>query len=270
MTWTDGGPELRNVEVTGQPDEGTIVFVHGAVFQRKMWAPQRDAMAEEFQIITMDLPGHGERAPTDFELDASVKKLERLFEAVEHDGAVLVGLSLGGYVATAYAYNNPEDIDGLVLSGSSANPLGTLDVATRLIAGLTRLVTRSERIESKLSDFAAWWVNRRDISPEHRREIIDAGFSPRQFGVAGPELAGKDFRVAFGNYDGPALVLNGQGDLISRLGAGDHAAAPPNARAEVLEDTGHTCNLGRPEAYTAELRQFTRRALSGHTQGVEQ
>lgn len=252
-------PALRGVDVTGPDDAPTLVFVHGAVFQRHMWAPQRDALAEAFRVVTVDLPGHGDRGGTDFDLDESVALLSEVFEAT--GPAVLVGLSLGGYVATAYAADSPEDVTGLVLSGSSANPVGVLDPLTRAVAGLTRLATRSDRIESKLADVAAWWVDRRDIAEEHRREIVEAGFTPRQFGVAGPELAGRDFRAAIGEYAGPALVLNGQGDLVNRLGAGDHAAAAPDATVEVLEDTGHTCNLGRPDAYTAAIRRFSERVL---------
>jgi len=268
MNSLDDDTALRGVDVTGPADGTTLVFVHGAVFQRQMWAPQRAALAEEFRVVTVDLPGHGDRSPTDFDLAESVDVLGQLFE--ETGPAVLVGLSLGGYVATAYTYDSPEDVEGLVLSGSSANPVGLLDPLTRAVAGLTRLLTRSDRMESKLGDVAAWWVDRRDIAEEHKREIIDAGFSPRQFGVAGPELAGRDFRAAFGDYDGPALVLNGQGDLVSRLGADDHAAAAPNASTEVLEDTGHTCNLGRPAAYTASIRRFARRAHPDERPGVEQ
>jgi len=268
MTSLDGAPDIRGVDATGPTDGTTLVFVHGAVFQRRMWAPQRDALADEFRVVTVDLPGHGDRTATDFDLGESVSVLGRLFE--EAGPAVLVGLSLGGYVATAYAYDSPEDVDGLVLSGSSANPVGVLAPLTRAVAGVTRLATRSDRIESKLDAFAAWWVDRRDITAEQKREIIDAGFAPRQFGVAGPELAGQDFRAAFGEYEGPALVLNGQGDLVSRLGAGDHAAAAKHAVAEVLDDTGHTCSLGRPEAYTAAIRRFAHRVETHERAGVGQ
>ncbi|WP_277541841.1 alpha/beta fold hydrolase [Haloarcula laminariae] len=258
----------RGVDATGPADATTLVLVHGAVFQRRMWAPQRDTLAEQFRVVTVDLPGHGERAGTDFDLGSSVELLEGVFDEV--GPAILVGLSLGGYVATAYAYDSPEAVDGLVLTGSSANPVGVLDPLTRAVAGLTRLLTRSDRVESKLEDFAAWWTNRRDITADHKREIIDAGFSPRQFGVAGPYLAGQDFRAAFGRYDGPALVLNGQGDLVSRLGAGDHGEAAPDARVEVVDGSGHTANLGRPEAYTEAIRRFTRRVRSDTSPGVEQ
>jgi len=270
MTGPDDESAGHGVDTTGPADAPTIVFVHGAVFQRQMWAPQREALSDEFRVVTPDLPGHGERTATDFALDSAVETLDRVFDATVDDGATLVGLSLGGYVATAYAYENPDDVDGLVLSGSSANPVGTLDPLTRAVAGVARLLTRSDRIESKLSDVAAWWVDRRDITPAQKREIREAGFSPRQFGVAGPELAGQDFRAAFGRYDGPALVLNGQGDLVSRLGADDHAAAAPHASAEVVEGTGHTCNLGRPDAYTAAIRRFARRVRSGDALGAEQ
>jgi len=55
---------LRGVDVTGPVDATTLVFVHGAVYRRPMWAPQRRT-GRKFRIVTVDLPNHGERAGTD-------------------------------------------------------------------------------------------------------------------------------------------------------------------------------------------------------------
>lgn len=270
MKWADGGSALSGVDVSGPADAPTIVFVHGAVFQRSMWAPQREALTDEYQVVTFDLPGHGDRTDRDFDMNEALDVLGDVFEVQADGPAVLVGLSLGGYVATAYAYHYPEDVAGLVLSGSSANPVGMLDPLARAVGGLTRLMTRSDRIEGKIEDLAARWVRRRDIPPAQQEEIIDAGFAPRQFGVAGPYLAGTDFRAAFAEYEGPSLILNGEGDLLNRLGQGDHADAGAQARVEVIQDSGHTCNLGRPRTYTDAIRRFSRRALPDRAPGVEQ
>jgi pimeloyl-ACP methyl ester carboxylesterase len=239
------------------------------MFQRKQWVPQRDALAEEFRVIALDLPGHGAHDESDFRLAQAVDLLGDVFESEVDDSAVLVGHSLGGYVVTVYAQRNPDDLDGLVVSGSSANPVGSLETATRAVSALWRLLTRSDRIEAKIRSSLEKWVHKRDLSRETKAEIIDAGFFPRQFGVAGPELAGKDFRSSFASYPGPALVLNGEADAIMRRGEDKHVAAAANASVEVIDDTGHICNLEDEAAFTAAIKRFSRRVLSDQGLGVE-
>ena len=106
---------------------------------------------------------------------------------------------------------------------------------------------------------AGRWVRNRGLPREDEEEIIAAGFFLRQFGVAGPELAGRDFRAAFASFPGPALVLNGEKDLVNRRGERRHAEAAGNADVEALAGAGHTCNLYRPTAYATAIRRFHRR-----------
>jgi pimeloyl-ACP methyl ester carboxylesterase len=96
------------------------------------------------------------------------------------------------------------------------------------------------------------------LDPAAQGEIIDAGFYPEPFGDAGFELAGEDFREKFASFPGPALVLNGQWDLVNRAGERKHAAAADDAGVKALAGAGHVCNLERPEAYVAAVREFRR------------
>lgn len=258
---------IRGVDVAGPEDGPGIVLVHGSVFTRTMWAPQRRALSEEYRVVAPDMPGHGTRGAEQFRFDPAV---DLVGEAVERAGgnAVVVGLSLGGYVVTEYAARHPERVDGLVISGASANPVGKMEHVTRAVGGASRLATRSDRVEGIVSRLAERWVRKRQLPPEIRAEIIDSGFYPRTFGDAGPYLAGRDFRTAFADYPGPSLVLNGERDAVMRKGEEDHAAAARNARVEVLENAGHVCNLHRPRGYTAAIRRFDRRAIDREANAV--
>jgi pimeloyl-ACP methyl ester carboxylesterase len=252
------------VDVAGADDADPIVFVHGAVFSRAMWAPQRDALDDQFRVVAPDLPGHGTRSDVDFRLASAVDVVDDAVEEHADGSAHVVGLSLGGYVSTAYAGRYPEKVDGLVLSGSSANPEDVLATLSRGIGGVTRLATRSERVEDGIRGLAERWVRRRNLHPAQEREIIDAGFSPRQFGVAGREIAGVDFRGMLADYPDPVLVLNGGRDLVNRRGEEAHAAAARDGRVEVIDAVGHTCNLHRPSAYTGAVRRFHERTVTEH------
>jgi len=252
---------LQGVDVAGPEDAPSIVFVHGSVFTRKMWAPQRRALSDEYRVVAPDMVGHGTRGDEQFRFEPTVELVDEVVERAAGGNAILVGLSLGGYVATEYASRHPENVDGLVISGSSANPVEKMELVTRAVGGGSRLATRSDRVEGVVRRLAERWVNERQLPPEIKREIIDSGFYPRTFGDAGPYLAGRDFRAAFGSYPGPSLVMNGEKDLVMRKGEQDHAAAARDARIEVMDGAGHVCNLHRPRGYTSALRRFDQRAV---------
>ncbi|QLK26972.1 alpha/beta hydrolase [Natrinema zhouii] len=262
MAWTDEGSGLEGVDVDGPSDAQSIVFVHGAMFTRKMWLPQQRELSESFHVVSPDLPGHGTRAGKPFRMEPAIDVLEDTFETHVDGSAVLVGLSLGGYAATEYAYRHPNDVDALVLSGSSVNPVNTMELGTRLTGGLSRLLTKPDLGKRAVEKLATRWVQNRDLPPDIEREIIESGFYPKQFGDAAPDIAGEDFRSKLSTYPGSTLVLNGENDKLMRRGERAHAGAARDGRVEVLADAGHICNLHRPATYTDRVRQFISQTVS--------
>ncbi|WP_121741434.1 alpha/beta fold hydrolase [Natronorubrum halophilum] len=251
-----GDGELEGIDVAGPEDGQSIVFLHGAMFTRAMWLPQMHGLSDEYRVVAPDLPGHGVRADETFRMDPAIDLLEAVIERYTGGSAVLVGLSLGGYVATEYAYRHPDDIDGLVLSGCSANPIGGMETLTRVTGGISRAATNPDIGERAVERLGERWVRNRELPEDVQRAILDGGIYPKQFGDAGPDIAGEDFRAKLSSYPGPTLVLNGERDRIMRRGERDHAAAAQDGRIEVLADVGHICNLHRPEAYTSRVRNF--------------
>lgn len=247
---------LEAVDVAGPPDAPPIVFVHGTVFNRTMWAPQREGLSEEYRVIAPDLPGHGDRRDESFRLETGVETVERVVERLTDGHVHLVGLSLGGYVATEFARRHPEMVDDLILSGSSANPVGLLGRVSDGVGRIALRASESELVERAVDRAAASWVRTLDLSPDIESEILDAGFDLRPFGEAGREIAGRDFRAAFAAYDGPKLVLNGQWDFLMRRGERAHADAAEGTRVAVVDGAGHVCNLERGEEYAAVVRRF--------------
>jgi|AntDeeMinimDraft_5_1070356.scaffolds.fasta_scaffold00038_54 pimeloyl-ACP methyl ester carboxylesterase len=256
------------VEVAGPPDGQPVVFVHGVVFTRKMWVPQRDDLADDVRYVSMDLPGHGDVADgDDFRLDDAVERLDEVIEREADGRATVVGLSLGGYVATEYARRYPEKVETLVISGSSVNLDGIMEKVTRGVSWISNKITASSLGRRAMSGLHARFVKALDLEERTEREVLDAGFFPRQLGKAGYEIAGRDFRAAFAAYPGPALVLNGKWDLLNRLGEEKHADAARDTTVAVIPGTGHVCNLEKPEAYSGALRAL---ALGESRESVEQ
>jgi pimeloyl-ACP methyl ester carboxylesterase len=246
---------LDGVDVAGPDDAKPIVFVHGTVLNRTMWAPQRAALAGRFRVVTPELPGHGTRTDEPFRLDAAIETLDRVVDDLADESAHVVGLSLGGYVATAFARRRSEAVDHLILSSSSANPVGLLGKLTRVVGKGALLASRSDLVERATDWLMTKYVRSRELRPDHEAEIVDAGFDLTPFGEAGTEIAGTDFRSALAAFPGPVLILNGRWDLVMRLGERDHADAG-DARVVAIDGAGHVCNLDRPDLYASEVERF--------------
>ena len=142
------------------------------------------------------------------------------------------------------------------------NPVGGMGTLTRAVGGLARLATRPDVSKRAVERLGERWVRNRELPDDVETDIVEAGIYPRQFGDAGPDVGGVDFRAKLSTYPGPTLVLNGERDKVMRRGERDHAGAAQDGRVEVLADVGHICNLHRPETYTARVRNFLRERVA--------
>ncbi|MBV1941199.1 alpha/beta hydrolase [Streptomyces sp. BV286] len=88
-----------------------LVAVHGITENRSFWDPVR--LQQHFRVLRVDLRGHGESPRTaPFGIDESVEDIHRLIESLGEDltgdqPPFIVGHSLGGVIATAYAARYP-------------------------------------------------------------------------------------------------------------------------------------------------------------------
>src|SRR5712691_10920595 len=80
-----------------------LVLVHGVGHRRQAWYPVRDQLAEQRELILVDLPGHGESDPLEFGGRSLVEVLTDCFrEFLAEQGlekAHVAGNSLGGRIA---------------------------------------------------------------------------------------------------------------------------------------------------------------------------
>jgi 3-oxoadipate enol-lactonase len=97
-----------------------VIFIHGFPFSHKMWTftgGQTESIATTYRVIAYDIRGHGDSEIGDgqFTLEMFVDDLFGLMDHLNITRAVLVGFSMGGYIALRAAERNPERIRALVL-----------------------------------------------------------------------------------------------------------------------------------------------------------
>lgn len=175
---------MPSFDLAGPPDAPAIVFLHGAAFTRRMWLPQMDALAGEFRVIALDLPGHGAAAGRPFRLDQAVRDVVAVVDEHTQGRALLVGLSLGGYVAMVVARRSPCRTTGLVLSGCSVVYRGLRGGLARLNALLLRVY--SERWLTRMNERTL----RQMLPPALAEPQIAAGFYWKAAGQGFGTIAG--------------------------------------------------------------------------------
>lgn len=230
-----------------------VLFVHGSRTSRTMWRAQLEAMDRAGIVaVAVDLPGHGERTGEAFTLDGAVATVAG---AVDDLGgrALVVGLSLGGYVGIEHRARFPEQVAGLVAASCCTVPASRLRVAWRVAA---------DRIERLPDNGAALnqALVRRTLPAAGVEDIGAGGFALTTMTAILDEVGRTAPLAALSATDSPVWFVNGRWDHF-RFGERTYLAAARSggARAELVVVPGakHLVSLDRPVA-------FTRAVLAAH------
>jgi pimeloyl-ACP methyl ester carboxylesterase len=227
-----------------------LVLVHGSRLSSRQWAPQLPLLEGRVSVGLVDLPGHGARVSEGFTLERCSEVIDEAVGAAPPGApVVLVGHSLGGYAAMAYAARRARALSGLVLAGCSATPVGPGAAVYRWVARATDRLgpDRMTRVNDRVL---------RRLYPAERIDPVIAGgyfFSPTA--AAWSAVMAECRPSMLWGVECPVLLLNGQYDQL-RIGVRDVLRACRHAQVEVVRGAGHLANLDRPEAFAEALLRF--------------
>lgn len=98
-----------------------LVLLHGFPLDRRMWDGQLNEFASKHRVITPDLLGFGlSKSDESLTIEALADDVHTLLAGLNALPCVLGGLSMGGYVALAYARKYASDLRGLILLDTKA------------------------------------------------------------------------------------------------------------------------------------------------------
>ncbi len=195
-------------------DGPPIVFIHGLGTSAGTWSACMDLLADRFTLVAVDLLGHGASPvphdPAEYTRDRALVDIDELLADL-HTGAdgraVLVGHSLGGYLALAHAATRPDTTRGIVVINTGP--------------GYRDPVKREE------------W-NERSRRNAHRFGVPEqvTTLNLQQDSVVMDHLA---------EMTTPTLVLAGGDDRPEYTGAGQYLERKmPDARLVVVDGGGHS------------------------------
>ena len=251
------------------PDRDWVVLVHGAGGSSSIWFRQLRAYREEFNVLLVDLRGHGESA----QVPAGRERHHYTFESVSQDvlevldhlgieRAHFVGISLGCLIIRTIAELAPERVQSMVLGGAIAK----LNLRSRVLVVLGNafkrvipfmwlyriyawiLLPRAGHRESRLifvreaqklarKEFLRWFRLTMELPPILRL------FEQRDTGI-------------------PTLYLMGAEDHMFLPSARRLAQSHRRAILRVIERCGHVCNIEKPQAFNRISIEFMKDPLA--------
>jgi 3-oxoadipate enol-lactonase len=238
-----------------------IVLLHGFPLSRLMWEPQIEEIRGIAHVVAPDMRGHGasdvgEGATT---MERMADDVHAIVESLGLAPVVLVGLSMGGYVAFEYWRKYADRVRAMVLADTQAGADAEEAKAGRYaliqeIASAGPAVVAEKMLPRLLSEGSV------EKSPElvvAVRRMIETTSASGMVGALAGMAERSDSTGLLPEITVPSLVLVGSEDVVTpREKAEAMAAAIPGSRFEVIEGAGHLSNFEEPTEFNRVLKEF--------------
>lgn len=112
-----------NIFYTDEGKGNTIILLHGFLENATMWEPFISTLSKKNRIVCIDLLGHGKTGCLGYihTMELMAETVGAVLNHIKINRLTLIGHSMGGYVALAFAEKNPDVLNGLCLMNSTGN-----------------------------------------------------------------------------------------------------------------------------------------------------
>ena len=251
---TTYGAKIHYVEAgSGAP----VILIHGLADNVAIWDPVIPALAARFRVIALDQIGFGrsDKPLLNYRVSTLVDFLDVFLTELKIERASLVGNSLGGWVAAAYALAHPERVERLVLSDAAGYAALTKTMDSRALRAL-RVASRDDiRYLGPLAFHDKRFYQDVDAAFKER---VTAGDSYTVAQVLDSMIRGDDaLDNKLQTLKQPTLVLWGREDKLIPLSFGEQFHREiVDSRLRIIDNCGHMPQLECPNEFSAAVLKF--------------
>jgi 3-oxoadipate enol-lactonase len=237
-----------------------IVLVHGFPLDARMWQAQIDELSNQHRIIAPDLRGFGQSISSEpFTIRSLADDLHALLSKIGALPCLLAGLSMGGYVALAFAKKYPADLRGLALIDTRAEADTAEGRENR-----NKMIEQAKAAGSKaIADamfpklLCASTIQNQPRVAQNLRQIMQSQ-SPLTLQHALAAMRDREDQTQnLPSIAVPVLILVGEQDVITPPAMSQTMEKLlPRATLVMIPDAGHMSPMEQPQRVSDALRQF--------------
>lgn len=245
-----------------------LLLLHGFTGNMRTWNQQIGSLKQNFQVITMDLVGHGSSDvpldPARYRTEMCIRDVMAVMDQLGIDKFHLLGYSLGGRVALSVATAHPGRISSLTIESATPGLINPVERKERILSdeALAELI-ESEGVEAfvnrweKLDIFRTQRFLPKPVQEELREQRLRNSArglinSLRALGSGiMPPVWDKLDRLTM-----PVLLIAGELDKKYLSIANEMASKIKGARIAVVPISGHTVHLERPVEFSSLVLSF--------------
>ncbi len=237
-----------HAEISGKSDRPAIIFVHGAGGSAATWMMQLRGLSDSFNIIAIDLNGHGKTADRT-QNDTTKSYLEDINNIVAHfEQPILAGHSMGGMLTQLYALAHPNMIRAIILTSTGAK--------------LKVMPTIFEMIKNDFDGYieaAGSFMFHKTSSGE----LVEA--SKIEMRKCKPEIICRDFAACdifdimdkVSSISVPTLIIVGRNDVMTPIKYSEYLHKEiHNSTLKIIDDAGHAVMLEQAGIYNKLVKEW--------------
>jgi len=238
-----------------------LILLHGAGGNQAMWNAVRRHLDPRWQVLALDLPGHGSKSDSHYTVEAAVETVAAAVRHLAPARVVLVGDSLGGYTSMASALVIPPDqLAGLAIGGCTQNFIGKPLRALRRTALMVRVMLALFN-PTKLIARSAGKLVKKGIRRDDVDALIAAGLNMQGYVQAVQSIGNRDFLSRVPAIPAPILFINGDKDKGPVAHEAEFLAAARNGSAQRFP-CEHGVSLWMPAEFAGAVNRFVERQMA--------
>lgn len=241
-----------------------LLFLHGFGADADCWLRLVPLLRPQFSFLIPDLPGFGRSAAPgnlEFGIEAQAARLSGFLDSIGVDDCIVVGNSMGGYLATALAAHQPGRVRALWLLA----PLGVRSVAPgqyleRIDSGDLDYLQISSVKQFREKIVPSMFATRLRVPGPLLRDLANTAISlkeilPRMLHEV--RFESQPLEAMATRVQCPVLIQWGEDDkVVNPAGLSVLAEAFTNSTVALTSQCGHLPMLERPRESAARFRRF--------------
>jgi pimeloyl-ACP methyl ester carboxylesterase len=241
-----------------------LLFIEGLAQQIFMWKYQIEGLKNFFKIVTFDIRGSGmsDKPQNDYSMEAFVEDTKKIIEELKLDKPDILSLSLGGFIAQAFAVKYGSLINKLILAntafGGPKYVPPSQEILNLMIYGGKGDTPLEKAVDTLSYSFTQNFVNNHNDRICKIAEELLQNPQP-SYAYQGQAMLGATFNMEneVKSIKNSTLIIVSEEDRVVPMenGLNLHNAIP-NSRLSTIKKAGHLSFIEKYEEFNTTVKNF--------------